>query len=440
MEVSPTIENKYQIAFEKLNKSEMSPESKAFDRFMKMGIPSRKSEVYKYTNLSHFRNLNPDTSASIPHKLPEFFKHEYLDAYVLVTVNGVFSESLSNFEEEDGLIISCMCDARKDFRDIVDAHYGSTTEKHPDAFSELNSAFAQCGIFVYAKKNTKISKPILMVHLGYEQSDDVLCNQRNLVIVEEGAELNLVEDYLNLSETAAFNINHFSEYFVKDNAHLSVNIYQEESNKLYFIGNKFVEQGANSNVNFNSFNFEGQLVRNNFRVNLNGSNAYASLNGIFVNEGSVHTDNRILISHNAPHCDSSQNFKGILSDKATGVFNGKVYVAQDAQKTNAYQSNKNVLLSEEATIYTKPELEIYADDVKCSHGATSGQLDEEAIFYTMSRGIPRERAKALIVFAFAQEVVEDIKNEDFKAFIESRLIGKLKLNEYRTAAPIEERT
>lgn len=432
-------ENKYAEAFAKLNKRDVSQEKKAFDRFMKLGIPSRKSEVYKYTNLSHFRNLNPDISASVPHKLPDFFKHDYLDKHLLVTVNGVFSESLSHYGEEEGLTIECMCDARKNFRDIVDNYYGSTTKTRPDAFSELNSAFAQCGIFIYAKKNVQVTKPIMVIHLGYEQENDVLCNQRNLVVVEEGAKMEIVEDYINLSQNTAFNLNHFSEYFIGKNADVTASIYQEETNQLYFIGNKFVEMEADSRLKINTMNFDGQIVRNNYRVNLNGSNAEATINGIFVNEDNVHTDNRILISHNAPHCESFQTFKGILNDEATGVFNGKVYVAEGAQKTNAYQSNKNVLLSEHATIYTKPELEIYADDVKCSHGATSGQLDEEAIFYAESRGIPREKAKALIVFAFAQEVVEEVQHEDLRNFFESRLLNKLKLNEYRTVAPIEER-
>jgi len=432
-------ENKYETSFQKLKKAPNSVEAQAFSRFEKMGIPNRKSEVYKYSNLNYFKNLTPSTDGNIPHKLPEYFTHDYLkDKNLLVTVNGIFAENLSKFQEdEDGIHISCMCDARKEFRDIVSAHYNETSKDHPDAFSEMNTAFAQCGIFIYARKNAIAKKPILVLNLGYKQTTDTLACQRNLIVLEENSEVEIIEDYLNLDEEGAFNLNHFSEIFIADNARLRLNIYQEEENSLYFIGNKFFELGRNSYLKASTLNFAGKFVRNNFRVNLNGENGEATLNGVFINENEDHTDSRILIKHNAPHCQSFQTYKGILGDQSTGVFNGKVYVAEGAQKTNAYQSNKNILLSEDAVINTKPELEIYADDVKCSHGATCGQLDENAIFYAETRGLPRESAKKLIVFAFAQEVVQAIENEDFKNFMERRLVHKLGLSEYSTYEAVQ---
>ncbi|MGB1247513.1 MAG: Fe-S cluster assembly protein SufD [Chitinophagales bacterium] len=428
-----TTVDKYTEAFTKLNKTEHSQEAQAFKKFEQLGIPSRKSEVYKYSNMNHFRKLTPSTNTSIPHKLPEYYKHDYLaDKHVLVTINGILAENLSTIHEQDGLHITCMCDARRDFRDVVEAKYNKTSGNNPDAFSEMNTAFAQCGIFIYAQKNVVAEKPILILHLGYGQEKDTLACQRNLIVLEDNSQVEIVEDYLNLDENTDFNINHFSEYYINQNAHLKVNIYQEDPNKLHFIGNKFFEMERDSTLKVNAINLDGQFVRDNFRVNLNGENITATINGVFINERDVHTDIRILVNHNAPNCVSNQNFKGILTDTATGVFNGKVYVAEGAQKTNAYQSNKNVLLSEEATINTKPELEIYADDVKCSHGATSGQLDENAIFYLQSRGIPRNRAKSLIVFATAQEIIQDIDNEDLKNFFERRLVQKLDLKEYST--------
>ncbi|MDC3209551.1 Fe-S cluster assembly protein SufD [Chitinophagales bacterium] len=433
------IKNKYTEAFEKLKKSENSAEAHALKRFQKMGIPNRKSEVYKYSNLKHFKNLTPSTEGRIPHKLPEYFTHQYLlDKHLLVTVNGVFAESLSSYEgDEDGIHISCMCDARKEFRDIVESHYNETSTEYPDAFSEMNTAFAQCGIFIYATKNAQAKKPIVMLHLGYNQPKDSLICQRNLIVLEQNSEVELIEDYVNIDKEEAFNINHFSEYFIKQDARLKVNIYQEDSNQVHFIGNKFFELGKGSNLKVTTLNFQGEFIRNNFRVNLNGEHGEATLNGIFINGDKDHTDSRILIKHNAPHCESFQTFKGILDDQSTGVFNGKVFVAEGAQKTNAFQSNKNILLSEEATINTKPELEIYADDVKCSHGATCGQLDENAIFYAQTRGIPREKAKKLIVFAFAQEVIQNIDNELFKNFMERRLVHNLDLAEYSTHGSVQ---
>lgn len=437
--MTTTSADKFEEAFSKLKKSESSIEAKSFRRFQKMGIPNRKSEAYKYSNLSYFKNLKPDTSGNIPHKLPSYFKHDYLkDKNLLVTVNGIFAESLSQFaEDEDGIHISCMCDARKEFRDIVEAKYNTTSSNHPDAFSEMNTAFAHCGIFVYAQRNAQAKKPIVMLHLAYKQDAESIACQRNLIVLEQNSEVEIIEDYINLDEEEAFNINHFSEYFVEKDARLKVNVYQEESNKVHFIGNKFFELSERSNLKVTAVNFQGKFVRNNFRVILNGEHAEATVNGVFINENEDHTDSRILIKHNAAHCESFQTFKGILDDKSTGVFNGKVYVAEGAQKTNAFQSNKNILMSEEAVINTKPELEIYADDVKCSHGATCGQLDENAIFYAQTRGIPRDKAKKLIVFAFAQEVIQAIDNQDFKNFMERRLVHNLGLAEYSTHETVQ---
>lgn len=429
----------YTAAFEKLNKKEGSIENRAFNRVEKMGLPTRKSEVYKYSNLSHFKNLTPNTDASVPHKIPEYFKHDYIkDKHILVTVNGIFSESLSTIhEDESGLIITCMCDARKEYRDIVNQHFNETTKEYPDYFSELNTAFAHCGIFIYAKKNTHTAKPIVILNLGSQQKEDTLNNQRNLIVLEENAEVTIIEDYSNLDEKTDYNLNHFSEYFLGENASLKVGIYQEENNGFYFIGNKFFEMSRNSRLKTTAIDLGGNFIRNNFRVNLNGENAEAIINGVFINNKKEHTDDRILINHNAANCQSFQTFKGILNDESTGVFNGKVYVAEGAQKTNAFQSNKNILLSEDATMNTKPELEIYADDVKCSHGATCGQLDEDAIYYAETRGIPRDKAKKLIVFAFAQDVVQQIENEDFRNFVERRLVHNLDLSEYSTFESVQ---
>lgn len=422
----------YQEVFEKLNLADDSIQAQAFKNFKTLGFPTKKSEDYKYTNLSHFKNLMPNTHVKCPESLPKYFKHEYLDTHLLVTVNGKFCESLSNYSEDDGISIRCLCDAERDFPELYKDKLDSSSEMEPDVFSELNTAFAHCGIFVYARKNSRTKKPILIMNLGYNQTENELANQRNIIIAEQNAEIEIIEDYINLDETIDFNINHFSEYFINENASVKLTVYQEESNRTNFIGNKFFKMNVNSRLKATAVNLDGKFVRNNFRVNLNGQNAEATINGIFINEKDEHTDNRILIKHNVPHCQSFQNFKGILNDDSTGVFNGKVYVAEGAQKTNAFQSNKNIILSEGAVMNTKPELEIYADDVKCSHGATCGQLDENAIFYAESRGIPKDKAKALIIFAFTQEVIQQVDNEDLRNFLERRLVNKLKLNEYST--------
>jgi Fe-S cluster assembly protein SufD len=189
----------------------------------------------------------------------------------------------------------------------------------------------------------------------------------------------------------------------------------------FSVNNIEINQAENSNLNYFSFLLQAKFSRNNFQVNLNGSGIESKLNGLFIGKNDSIVDNHILMSHNKPHCHSNQFFKGILQDASRGVFNGKVLVQKDAQKTDAYQSNKNILTTREASIFTKPELEIYADDVKCSHGATSGFLQEDELFYLMSRGIGQEESKSLLLKAFANEVIDKVENEDFRDWLYSRL-------------------
>lgn len=411
-----TTTDKYNEAFETLELSEAK--RNAFKFFKENGFPDRRNEVYKNTKLNHFRNLKPYTEFKLPGEVPTFFTHHYTDSHLLVFVNGVFSTTLSYFKEEKGLNIF--------FDNAVNANH-----EIEDSFISLAKTFSHTKLSIHVDKNIVVSKPIVIMHLAAGQGENVLVNTELKVVLEENSELQILEDFLNPSETN-FNLNSNFEYEVAQNANLHLNIYQEEEN-FYFVGNRSINQDRDSNVFITNPILNGNFIRNYCLVNINGENAHCEINGTFINHNKTHTDTRIRINHIAPNCTSNQLFRGVLYDESTAVFNGKVYVDKLAQKTNAYQSNRNLVLSEDAVIFTKPELEIYADDVKCSHGATTGQLDEDAIFYAMQRGIPKEKAKALIVFAFAQESLKAIKNEAIKNFFERRIVLKMGLKEYSTA-------
>lgn len=410
------INNKYSQTAEKIS---LSPaQKKAFAYFEENGFPTRRNEWYKYTKINHFRNLTPYTVFEIPKEIPAFFTHHYIKSHLLVFVNGVFAPQLSNYTEEKGLHI----------------YFDNAVEKDneiTDSFQALAYSFSPNILTIKVDKNTQVEKPIVIIHLAKEQGEEQLICTRQNVIVEENAEVEILEDYLNPS-AFDFNINLCANYNLSANAHLHLNIYQEEDN-FYFVGNRYFKQAKDSNLQVNNPALHADWVRNFYHIDSFEQGTHCDINGTFLNEGKMHSDQRIAINHLAPNCTSSQLFRGVLYDDSSAVFNGKVYVDKIAQKTNAFQSNKNIVLSENAIINTKPELEIYADDVKCSHGATTGQLDENAIFYAMQRGIPKEKAKALIVFAFAQETLTNIKNKAIKDFFERRLVLKMGLKEYSTA-------
>jgi len=385
----------------------------AFKYFKENNFPTRKNEWYKATKINHFRNLEPFIGTEIPKDIPTFFTHHYMETHLLVFVNGNFSPTLSKYSDEDGLHIF--------FNNAQEK-----TEEINDSFESLAKTFSKNTLTIKVDKNTVVSKPILIMNIAFKQGKNkLICTDTN-IILEENAQIEILEDFLNPS-AFDFNLTTNTNYEIEKNANLFLNIYQEEEN-FYFVGNKTFKQDRDSNIFISNPMFNGSLVRNNFIININGENAHCEINGSFINTNQTHTDSRIRINHIAANCTSNQLFRGVLYDESTAVFNGKVFVDSLAQKTNAYQSNKNLVLSEDAEIFTKPELEIYADDVKCSHGATTGQLDETAVFYAMQRGIPKEKAKALITYAFAQEPFRNMKNEKIKTFFEGRLALKMGLD------------
>jgi Fe-S cluster assembly protein SufD len=274
---------------------------------------------------------------------------------------------------------------------------------------------------LHLKKNEVFDRVISIVHVF--TGENTISQPYAEVVLEQGASLKITEYHLHRG-TKTFS-NSLTKYEVGSNAELGLDIIQEGKNESYLHTQTLVNQEKDSRFTQNTFTLSGKWVRNNTIVNINGQNSQANLNGVYLPSDSEHVDNHTIIDHKVAHCESNELYRGVMMDKSTGVFNGKVFVRQDAQKTNAFQSNGNVLLSDFATINSKPELEIYADDVKCSHGSTTGQMDDEALFYLMSRGITEKNARILLVNAFAEDVLAEMVNENLREYIESAIKEKL---------------
>ena len=285
----------------------------------------------------------------------------------------------------------------------------------------LNNYFAQDGIAIEIEKNTQSNQTIQV--LNYITEKNALVVTRNAIVIKEGASIELVMSYYAENETSSFS-SHFTEITIENNAKLTLHKIQNEHSTNLTIASEEINQGKDSNVTLHTYTLNGGLVRNNVYANVNGQNSESNLYGIYLLNEKQHVDNHTTIDHQVAHCLSNELYKGVLSDQSTGVFNGKVFVRKDAQKINAFQSNANVLLSDLASMNSKPELEIYADDVKCSHGSTTGQIDEEALFYLRARGISEKNAKLLMIDAFIGEVIEKNTNERVKEKIYTLLQQK----------------
>jgi len=287
-----------------------------------------------------------------------------------------------------------------------------------DVFNSLNTKYASDGLYVKIEDKTVINTPIQFIHiLSGEQN---VATTRNFIHCGKFAQANIIQGYFTLNASSSFN-NVVTEIIIEENAHLTIDKIQNESEGNFQIATEQVIQKKDSTFTINTLTLNGTFVRNNLNIEVIGKNCTTILNGAYVLKENQHVDNHTVVDHLAPHCESHELYKGVIDDKATAVFNGKVFVRKDSQKINAFQSNGNVLLSDNATVNSKPELEIYADDVKCSHGSTIGQLDEEAVFYLRTRGISEKAARKLMVAAFIGDVLEKIENKDVLDFTHSIL-------------------
>lgn len=419
-----------ELEFSELEKSINGSASSDLHAFRKQSLktfndlpfPTRKDEEWKYTNIKSLETgtyTNNNVAANKELVQSESFNTS--EGSQIILINGHYSSELSSIQDVSGLTIKALDKAINEKCTGTDS-FGKIAN-NTDKFTSLNSAFIGSGIYVHVAKSKVIEKPIYIININSE-TESTVSHPRLLLIVEENAQVKLCEKSSGSNQESIFE-NTVSEVLVGKNA--TVEHYQitPDSNNLSKISTTSVIQEGGSKYHHSSFTFGGAIIRNNLNVKINGEYAETFMNGLYLVDGDSHIDNHTAVDHSQPNSYSNELYKGILDGSATAVFNGKVFVRQIAQKTNAFQSNRNVLLSDNATINTKPQLEIWADDVKCSHGATTGQLDEEALFYLQSRGISPKNARKLLLEAFANEVMERVSLEAVKEYIAEKINIKL---------------
>ena len=400
----------------------------AIKNFENKGFPSKKEEAWKYTSLNavlknDFTVFPKNENAIEFAEVKKYFLHE-IDTYKVVFIDGVFSSFLSS-TTHDGIDVCLMSSAlnKPKYKMVIDNYFNKVASKS-ESLTSLNTAFANEGAYINIPKRKVVDKPIEIMYFSTGSETALLVQPRNLIIVGENSHVQIIERHQSLNSNPVLT-NSVTEVFAQKRAIVDFYKIQNDNLQANLIDNTYVSQQQESVVSVNTFSFGGNLTRNNLNFYHFGERIVSNLNGITIIGEKQHVDHYTLVQHASPNCESHQDYKGIFSDQSTGVFNGKIFVEKEAQKTNAFQKSNNILLSDKATINAKPQLEILADDVKCSHGCTIGQLDETAMFYMQSRGIPKKEAKALLMYAFSNAVIESIKIPELKQRIAKIIASKL---------------
>lgn len=423
------IKEKYQQMQASNGSSVLTPvERNAFDAFNKMGIPTVKNEEWKYTRISNAFNKeyamsgNEQTISFSVADLDAVRLPGFESANELVFVNGIFVASLSTIRSK-GLLVQSLDDATKGVhKELVLEQLGHSAKYIKDGIHALNTAFVAEGLFVHVKRGQIIEHPVYIYNITDARSTNILSQPRSLVFVGENAQIEIVETYVTVGMSESFT-NQVMEFVIATDAVVGYYKIQNDVSSSSQVSTTHFRQLGKSVVTAVTISLNGGIVRNNLNMAMEAEYSEANLYGLYFLRGNTHVDNHTIVDNAKPHLLSNELYKGIVDDNATAIFNGKIFVQPDAQKINAFQSNKNILLSDNATVNTKPQLEIYADDVKCSHGCTVGQLDEEAMFYLRSRGISEKAAKSLLVHAFAIDILEHIKPEPIRTYVD-RLISE----------------
>jgi Fe-S cluster assembly protein SufD len=379
----------------------------AFARFCEVGFPTTGDEDWRFTNVSAIAKMPFELSrnARVSQREVEQLGVPSLGCR-LVFVNGQFSRELSAIGQLSvGLSVNSLAEEISANSSSVELHLGRYLDIRRDAFSALNTAFAEDGGYVHVRKGVVLTDPIYLLFISTASDKPIMTHPRNLIVVDNEAQATVVEDYISVGETPAFS-NTATELVAGENAVVSHYMIEREHRQAFNISTLRIQQGRSANVSSHSVLLGGGLVRNNVHPVLAGEGGECLINGLFIGNGRQHLDNYMLVEHASPHCASRQFYNGILDDRAHGVFHGRIIVHKDAQKTDAKQTNRNLLLSDDSQIDTKPQLEIYADDVKCTHGATIGQIEENALFYLRSRGIDEISARKILLLAFANECLD----------------------------------
>jgi Fe-S cluster assembly protein SufD len=416
------------------------PESLVFLRkssmkaFLELGFPTTDMEAWRHTDLSGTLEKPYDIPFTPPVNV-DFLRTfrcniPHLDTAIMGQLNGwTVSKDVPLMELGNGIIMGSLTEARRKYPELVEKYYGTTIAVNDDAFVALNTAFARDGFFIYVPDNVHSPRPVQIVNV-INHEDNLFLQSRNLVIVGANSRLSLVHCDDSYNHQASFS-NIVTEIHIGENGFMDHYKLQNLNNNSTLVStvNFRMEKSATLESHYISLN--GGLLRNNIRLLFNGENGKADIFGIYLMDRKQQVDNQVFVDHAAPGCTSTENFKGILDEHARAVFNGHVLVRKDSRKTDARQSNRNILLTDTARVNSKPFLEIYNDDVKCSHGSTTGQLDPESMFYLRQRGIGEETARMLLMFAFADEIIRKIAIEPLRQRIEDmvkkRLQGELQI-------------
>src|SRR5437868_4011979 len=399
----------------------------AFARFCEVGFPTTHDEDWRFTSVAPIANTTfqlPRESAKISARQLEPYRLDGV-ACQLVFVNGRFSRELSVIGGlPKGVKAGSLAAEIGSNSAAVETHLGRYLNTQRDPFCALNTAFIDDGAYVHVTRGAVVEAPIylLFVSVGGEQS--LMTHPRNLIVAEENSQATIIEDYVSLDSGAAFS-NTVTELVAGEHTVLSHYMLERENTHSFNISTLRIQQGRSAHVATHSLLLGGALVRNNVHPVLAGEGGDCLINGLFAGHGRQHMDNYMLVEHASPHCDSRQFYNGMLDGHVHGVFHGRIIVHKDAQKTDAKQTNRNLLLSDDAQIDTKPQLEIYADDVKCTHGATIGQIDENALFYLRSRGLDEAAARRLLLYAFASECLDRMKPGPVRTHLEALVTGWL---------------
>lgn len=390
----------------------------AFDHFQRVGFPTVKNEDWKYTNIHRLVNKpylldsgTDYTSAGV--NLPQI---PGLEAYTLVVINGHYNASLSSVIAEKGVKVSVIQDAFDE--PAFQKSFAQHADKTESAFVSLNTALFTSGVFVHLEKNIVLSKPIHIVHVT-TGDQDIFTQTRNLYAIEQNAEVEIIETFVARDNRSKSLNNNVTEIVLAESAKVQHYYLQKSDALSSYVNHTEVYQEKYSLYNNYNCNFPGaSFIRHDINVRLDDENVESHLYGINLTADDQFVDNHTVVDHMKPNCESYEWYKNITQDSSTAVFNGKIFVREDAQKTNAFQQNNNLLLGEKSAVYTKPQLEIFADDVKCSHGCTMGQFDEDALFYLRARGIGEEAARTLLVHAFAFDVTTRFSNDEVREYVE----------------------
>jgi len=430
MSFADNIVSEFELAAKGLNGEKESSlfaiRKDALSSFQKLGIPSNRHEEWRYTNI---KTQLPESLTILGRNATTVEKNGFnnfneIKATKLIFLNGVFNKELSTIIEEKGVTVGSLKEHLNHNKNLTEKYFGTLVKKYEEHFSVLNTAFATDGAFIHIMKGVTAEHPVFVIHLY--NSPENFTQTRNLIVAEESSKLNVIVDFQNIGAASFYN--HVSEVFVGKNADVNVTKLQTATGNTTAVHTLEADVERDAKFTCTTISLEAKLIRNTTNVRLSGENSEAHLNGLYYAKGTSLIDNHILVDHLVPNCQSNQLYKGILDEEGSGVFNGKIFVKQDAQKTNAFQSSKAILLSDEASINSKPQLEIFADDVKCSHGAAIGQLSDDEIFYLLARGIHKADAKSILTYAFASQIIATIAIDELRAYLDNKLKERLHLD------------